>query len=134
MSKREPPEPCVGIFWIYGGKIIMDSTSLSEAEPYGDSLGHATGHIDHWTALQQRGAIPIHVEYEQPPRGRVGYDTKKKEFFMLADACIIIDAGAVQSIIATFHLPKDTKPMPDSHYRCAQCLIGNEDDDDWDFE
>lgn len=134
MRKREPPEHCVGIFWIYNGKLIADSTPLSHAEPYGEVLTHAKGHIDYWTELQQRGAVPIDVEYEMPPRGRAGYNTKKQEFFLLADACVIADAAAVQSIIAAFHLPEDTEPMPDSHYRCAQCLRGNEDDDDWDFE
>jgi hypothetical protein len=122
MSKREPPEPCVGIFWIYNSRLITDSTPLSQAEPYGDALTHATGHIDHWTALQERGAVPIDVEYEEPPRGRVGYNTKKKEFFMLADRCIINDAGAVQKIIAALHLPEDTEPFPDFHYRCTKCL------------
>ena len=119
---QELCEPCVGIFWLYHGKLITDSTPLSEAEPYGDSLGHAAGHIDHWTALQERGAVPIEVEYEQPPRGRVGYNAKKKEFSLLADQCIIEDAGAVQKIIAAFHLPGDTEPMPDIHYRCTRCL------------
>ena len=41
---------------------------------------------------------------------------------MLADRCIIENAEAVQKIIAAFHLPKDTEPLPDSHYRCSKCL------------
>ena len=57
---------------------VTDSTPLSEAEPYGDVLTHAKGHIDYWTELQERGAIPIEVEYEEPPRGRVGYDSKEE--------------------------------------------------------
>lgn len=122
MSKREPHESRVGIFWLYNGKLITDSTQLSQGEPYGDVLTHATGHIDHWTALQERGAVPIDVEYEEPPRGRAGYNVKKKEFFLLADRCIINDAGAVQKIIAALHLPKDTEPLPDFHYQCARCL------------
>jgi hypothetical protein len=86
------------------------------------SLRLAKGHIDYWTELQERGAVPIEVEYEEPPRGRVGYNAKKKEFFLLADHCIIGDAEAVQKIIAALHLPEDTEPLPDFHYRCAKCL------------
>jgi hypothetical protein len=33
----------------------------------------------------------------------VGFNVKKKEFFMLADHCIIADASAVKSIITAFH-------------------------------
>ena len=122
MSDREPHEPRVGIFWLYGGKLIIDSTPLSEAEPDFGKLGHATGHKDYWTALQERGALPIEVEYDESPRGRVGYNVKKMAFFMLADQCIIDDAWTVQMIIAALHLPEDTEPLPDSHYRCAKCL------------
>ena len=71
MSKQET-EGCVGIFWIYDGRLIIHSTPLSRAEPYGDVLTHATGHIDYWTGLQERGAMPIEVEYEEPPRCRWG--------------------------------------------------------------
>jgi hypothetical protein len=28
------PEPCVGIFWLFAGKLIIDSTPLSKAESY----------------------------------------------------------------------------------------------------
>ena len=122
MSDREPHEPRVGIFWLYSGKVIIDSTPLSEAEPDGNILGHGTGHIDYWTALQERGVLPIEVKYDQQPRGRVGYSVKKKEFFMLADDCIIEDAGAVRKIIAALHLPASTEPMEDSDYRCTKCL------------
>jgi hypothetical protein len=121
-NKQPDAEARVGIFWLYDGRLITDSTPLSQAEPYGDVLTHAQGHIDHWTALQERGAIPIEVEYEEPPRGRVGYNFKKKEFFLLADRCIINDAGAVQMIITALHLPEDTEPFPDFHYRCTKCL------------
>ena len=31
-------EPRVGIFWLVDGEPLIDSTSLSEAEPYGDHL------------------------------------------------------------------------------------------------
>jgi hypothetical protein len=123
-KKRDslPEMPMIGIFWLYHGKLITDATPVPEAEPYGDSHGHAAGHIDHWTSLQERGAVTIEVEYEELPRGRVGYNAKTMEVSLLADQRIIDDAGAVQRIIAALHLPEDTDPMPDIHYRCAKCL------------
>jgi hypothetical protein len=52
----------------------------------------------------------------------VGYNVKNQAFFMLADQCIIGDAGTVQKIIAALHLPANTEPMPDFQYRCTKCL------------
>ena len=57
---QDHSQPRVGIFWLYNGKLVTDSTPLSEAEPYCDFLAHAKGHIDYWTELQERGAIPTH--------------------------------------------------------------------------
>jgi hypothetical protein len=55
MSDREPQEPRVGIFWLYNGKVIIDSTPLSEAEPDFGKLGHATGHIDQLDCTPRAG-------------------------------------------------------------------------------
>lgn len=121
-ANREPSEPRVGIFWLYDGRLIIDSTPLSKAELYGDALTYALGHIDHWAVLQERGAVPIEVEYDEPPRGRVGYDTRRKEFLMFADRCIIENAAAVKTIIARLHLPEDTEPLTDLQYSCPVCL------------
>ena len=124
-SKRVKPR--VGIFWWIDGQCIVDSTALSQAEPYGDALTHPTSHIDYWTSLQERHLVPQDLEYEEEPRGRAGYDTKRKEYFLYADRCILKNAAAVKAIIRALHLPADTKPSPDSHYRCAKCLRRRQD-------
>lgn len=129
MSKQEPR---VGIFWLYNGQLIIDSTPVSQAEPYADSLGHATGHIDHWALLQQSGAVPSEVEYEQHPRGRVVYDKRQETFHLLADKCILDRRDLITKIKYELHLPKGTKLGTDAHYRCYRCLNGA--DDEWDEE
>lgn len=116
------PEPCVGIFWLFKGRLIVDSTPLGQAEPDGNTLTHAKSHREHWTALQEQGVLPIEVEYDEPPRGRVQYMPKKKRFLMLADECIIQNRAAVQRIIAALYLPDDTEMLSDSDYRCSKCL------------
>jgi hypothetical protein len=40
MSNKEQQEPHVGIFWLVKGKLIIDATPVSKAEPYGDHVGH----------------------------------------------------------------------------------------------
>jgi hypothetical protein len=95
---------------------------LADAEPYGDYLGHGTSHIDHWSVLQLRGQVPREVEYEEPPRGRVGYNKVKREFVLLADQCILGNLAAIELIIKALGLPEGTRLSSDVHYRCADCL------------
>ena len=120
-------EPRVGIIWFYRRRLIAVTTLLSEAEPYGKALTHPTGHIEFWSSLQQRGTVPVDVEYEEPPRGRVGYDKERAAFFLYADRCIIKNSTAIRAILAAFHLPRDVKPQPDAHYLCANCMSRQRD-------
>ena len=91
-------EPRVGIFWLVDGKTLIDSTSLSEAEPYGDHLTHPRGHIDVWEQWRLSGKVPAESEYEEFPRGRVMYNAKTRRFMLLADRCILRDKNVVRRI------------------------------------
>jgi hypothetical protein len=74
---RTKKQPRVGIFWLFKGRLILDSTPVSQGEAYGGNVGHATAHIDYWSRLQERGEVPREVEYEEFPRGRVGELAKR---------------------------------------------------------
>jgi hypothetical protein len=125
-------EPCVGIFWLFEGKLIIDSTPLSKAEPYGTALGHPTGHDDYWSHLQDTGAVPAEVEYERPPRGRVVFDGREQRFHLYADKCILRRRKVVRKIMDAMHLPPGkTSEGRDEHYRCFNCLYPAVDEDDF---
>ena len=131
ISFEMPAEPRVGIFWFFGGNLIIDSTPLSAAEPYGDCLTHPRGHLEVWTAFQRRREVPSEVEYEEPPRGRVLFDRRRDRFFLLADRCILKSIDVPQRIMATMHLPDlNTETGADEHYRCFVCLYGRSPIDD----
>jgi hypothetical protein len=131
MNKQSESEPHVAIFWMFAGRLVIDATPLSTAEPYGDALTHPTGHIDYWTRLQQRGAVPTDVEYEEPPRGRVLCDKRDGRFHLLADKCILSSRDVVQQIMEELHLPPDrTSEGRDEHYRCSECLYPHVDVED----
>jgi hypothetical protein len=116
-------EPRVGIFWLFQGNIIIDSTPLSRAERYGKCLTHARGHLKHWTDLQRTGAVPAEVEYEEPPRGRVIYDSIHEGFVLYADRCILGKNAVVKQLMTALVLPAErTTTSSDQHYRCAKCL------------
>jgi hypothetical protein len=38
--------------------------------------------------------VPPEVEYEEPPRGRVGYDKREERYWLRADRCILKEESA----------------------------------------
>jgi hypothetical protein len=139
MIKSDQVEPRVGIFWLLGNRLILNSSSLSEAEAYGDCLTHRNSHIDYWTEQQRLGAISHEIEYEEPPRGRVLYHTKERKFYILADRCILDNKGTVSRIARELNLPPEgTAPARrDPHYKCPNCMKTKkqreQEEADWDF-
>jgi len=116
----------VGIFWLIGDRLILDMSPLSEAEPYGDCLGHPTSHIDYWTAQQRIGAVSREIEYEEPPRGRVVFNKKTQRFDLYADRCILKRKAVVKRIMEAMHLPASHTDIGTDghfgHYKCSKCL------------
>lgn len=124
-NPRQMPELQVGIFWLVDGTPLIDSTSLSAAEPYADHLTHPRGHAEVWEHYQRNELVSREMEYEESPRGRVMYSTKTQRFTFLADRCILRDKSMVARIMSEMNLPrKRTDTDTDSHYRCFGCLKG----------
>lgn len=120
---RHSQESRVGIFWLFRGKLIIDFTPLSKAERYGECRNHARGHLEHWTELQRLRTVPADVEYEEPPRGRVVYDSTHERFVLYADRCILSKKAVLEQIIVALLLPSEqTTTSSDLHYRCVGCL------------
>src|ERR1035438_562635 len=118
MTPRANSEPRVGIFWVFNGELILDTTPLSQAEEYGVAKGHPQGHLQHWTELQRTGTVSRDFEYDDPPRGRVVYFPRGREFILYADRCILLRKNLVQRIMAEMNLPQTrTKISSDDHYR-----------------
>jgi hypothetical protein len=124
-------EPHVGIFWLLDGTLLIDSTPLDQAEPYGDHLTHPRSHIDVWDGWQKLGKVPVDVPYEEPPRGRVVFNRKTSQSVLLADKCILERKSIVAEIMKALVLPKAVTLGSDSHYRCSKCLYGSDTEQDW---
>jgi hypothetical protein len=122
LVRHRKDEPQVGIFWLVNGELLIDSTLLSEAEPYGDLLTHPRGHAAVWEQYQRNGVVLPEAEYEEAPRGRVMYSRKTRQFTLLADNCILKRKGLVAKLKKEMRLPRNTTVGRDSHYRCAKCL------------
>lgn len=129
-NRRAEAESRLGIFWLVDGKLLIDSTQLSECEQYGDHLNYPGSHIDVWEQWKRIGKAPAESEYEEFARGRVICETKTKKFTLLADRCILKRKELIAEIRKQLCLPKQTSLGTDSHYRCFHCLHGNADDEE----
>jgi len=121
-SSANVNEPRVGIFWLVDEKLVFDTTPVSQAEDYGALRIHAGNHLSVWERLREKNIVPVEMEYEEAPRGRVMYDTKNRRFSLLADRCILRRKELVSHIRKEMRLPKNTSTDTDHHYRCFQCL------------
>jgi hypothetical protein len=54
-SALAPTRPSVGIFWRVNGVLVIDRSTLDEAEPYGECITHAAGHYERWQEWQALG-------------------------------------------------------------------------------
>lgn len=116
------PAPKVGIIYIFGGKLLIDSTPLGQAGRYGDCAFHERDHISYWAELVKSGRVP-NSGYEEFPRGRVSYDRRSGQFTFLADLCILRQKSLVSAILSRMHLPvRGTKIGTDGGYRCISCV------------
>ena len=123
----------VGIFWgipgpNYSWIVLIDASSLVEAEPYGDFLTHPRGHYEVWNDWQQRRAAPSAVqsvfqeiagrrEYEDFPRGRIVYQIKTDRFILYADRRLQ-QKHTIANIADKFGLAPGTFVVrSDAHYR-----------------
>lgn len=115
--------PAVGIFFVVDREnLFVSSTPLNEASTYGDFfLIHEGGHPAFFDALRAARSVPEDVEYDEVPRGRVGYDTKKKKFYLYADRCILRDEAMVKTIRQKMNLPITVRGQRDAHYKCPNC-------------
>jgi hypothetical protein len=121
--RRVARTPQVGIFWVPGKRILLDTTPITEAETWADFKTHPRDHITLWRIYQRAGVVPEDQEYDDVPRGRVGYNTKTAEYLLLADRCILKNKSMVSKIMRKMNLShKNTEINSDEHYRCPKCL------------
>ena len=83
-KNEESTSPRVGIIYLVGLELLIDSTPLAEAGHYGEFRIHECSHIAYWEQLVKSRKVP-NTEYEQFPRGRIAYHPKSGKFGLLAD-------------------------------------------------
>jgi len=129
-------ESCVGILWGIsdGGRmtLLADKTPIDQAESYGDSITHGTGHAEFWEELSRQGAAglaarnlptaPAWYPYEAYPRGRVVYWPNEQKFIIYVDRRLQ-GATFIAKIIAEFGISVGRfEVKSDPHYRAVRDL------------
>jgi len=113
--------PEVGIFWVDldTGKVYSESTSLRDAEGYGNFKIYDGSHYESWKKVVSQNPKWRGMEYEDIPRGRVVYkmDAKKPEFIVFM-ARELNDAKTKRAITSRFNLPSSQTrfDFTDEHY------------------
>jgi len=129
--------PEVGLFFVIGGKPWAEGVPWTENPGISGFRTYGVDHPDFWSRLQDLGAAPKDMPYEDCPRGRVNYKDTTGRFTLFADRCIIESKPLLSKIMAEFGLPKGTAVMRDLHYRCAACMgkvpTREQEKEDWEF-
>ncbi len=117
----------VGIFWRVGGVLVTDRSTLAEAEAYGDSLTHATGHYERWEHWRRLGALrlaalglPVQIarsDYDEWPRGRIVYEQPARRFVIYADRRLQAPETIVALKTAFGLIGAEAVVKSDLHYR-----------------
>ncbi len=115
-------EPQVGIFWLIGHRLVINTVLLSEASEYANFKIFEGDHISIWAELEKRGEVPRDIDYEEHPRGRANFNMKTQQFNLFLDRCILRKKNVVKKLMRLMHLPSDTALSTDEHYRCFRCL------------
>jgi hypothetical protein len=122
-----PTRPAVGIFWRVNDILIIDRSTLEEAEPYGECLTHAAGHYERWESWQALGGAKLTAagypdqilwtDYDQWPRGRIVYETPTRRFLLYADQ-LLQKPNVIDALKTAFGLNgAEVIVRSDSHYR-----------------
>ena len=129
--------PKVGLFFVVNRKPFVEGIPWTENPSFSGFRTYPVGHPEFWSRLQDLGAAPADIPYEDVPRGRANYMDATGRFTLLADRCIIKSKTLIGEIMAALGLPKGTAVERDLHYRCAVCLgkvpTRKQEKDDWDF-
>jgi hypothetical protein len=119
--------PAVGIFWRVNGVLVIDRSTLDEADSYGDCITHAAGHYERWQEWQTLGIarlaatgypdLILSSEYDQWPRGWIVYEVPARRFVLYADRRLQ-KPGIIDALKAVFGLDlAEVIVRGDAHYR-----------------
>lgn len=117
-KKRETKmEESVGVFWIFENRIYFESQSVNDIEAIHCFKDSDLSHYEVWEKIRKQNPSFYLYEYEEIPRGRMVYQTDKRQFIVYCNENILQNKESRGLILANFHLiGKDVIFKEDEHY------------------
>jgi hypothetical protein len=104
------PEPEVGMFWVYQGKVYGHSKTLLEADTRGLFKYDVSTHCLNWDSMKSRNPeLPQDKEFNEVPRGRVVYNVATWTYHIIANLEMISNPEIVENLKKFFLFREDTK-------------------------
>ena len=137
VDTKKAKVPRVGLFFVVNGKPWVEGIPWAENLSVAGFRTYGAGYPEYWQRLQELGAVPQEMAYDEAARGRVDYEDASDKFALFADRCIIRNKRLVSAIMNKLNLPRGTRVLADDHYRCPKCLrqkpASKQEKEDWDF-
>ena len=107
----------IGLFWIINGNIDGYREPLKNGEKYGNTIQPRYDHFNYFEKIQEKYKKLKNLEYDDIPRGRVIFDTRKNKFVILSSKKVLNDKNLVKKVCEFFNLSKDNVKLRwDEHY------------------
>lgn len=113
---KHVPQPLVGIFWVYRGRLLKAAVAVADGLRYGNAVHSPVDHVTFWPELQRQVKTLRDLEYEHVPRGRVVFQSSEDRFCVYMDKKLH-NRQVKERLLAEFRLPRRrTGFLTDPHY------------------
>jgi hypothetical protein len=114
--------PRVGIFYVIGVDLYVESIPRSEGEAWGDFKTYPNGHMEYWAVLTKQLKLSSCLSYDFYPRGQVSYAKTQDTYMLYLDRCLIKNRQTIRLIKRELCLLKQRAELStNEHYQCSIC-------------
>jgi hypothetical protein len=114
--------PQVGIFYVIGVDLYIESMPMSEGEDWGDFKTYPHGHMEYWSVLTKQFNLSSCLSHDFYPRGRVSYAKAHDKYILYLDRCLVKNRQTIRLIKRELFLfNQQVKLSIDEHYQCSIC-------------
>jgi hypothetical protein len=112
--------PRVGIFYVIGVDLYVESLPMIEGEDWGDFKTYPNGHMEYWAVLTKRLKLPSCLAYDFYPLGRASYAKVQNTYMLYLDRCLVKSRQTIRWIKRELCLfNQKVELLTDEHYQCS---------------
>ena len=128
--RHSAPDPSVGVFWFWRGRLLADCNALATAEEFHGILNGSQDHVHVWPRFQGQFPELRGTDYIEISRGRVLYRRSSRKFTVYLDRSLATPKVKA-AIVAGFGLPPSKVLFKsDPHYTVDPKILGSLFDSD----